>query len=70
MAFIWKYAVEMADLLGIELPQGSKDIFSIYELLPAFICALIAIIVVSLLTKAHDKEITEEYISVTNEMNK
>lgn len=36
-------------------------IFGIYELLPAFILSLIAIVVVSLLTKEPDKEITDEF---------
>ena len=36
-------------------------IFGIYELLPAFILSLLAIVVVSLLTKAPDKEITDEF---------
>ena len=70
MVFVWKYAVELADLLGIGLSQEAKDLFSIYELLPAFICAFIAIVVVSLLTKAPDKEIADEYNSVKTEMNK
>ena len=38
-------------------------IFAIYELLPAFILSLIAIVVVSLLTKAPSKEITDEFDS-------
>ena len=36
-------------------------VFGIYELLPAFILSLLAIVVVSLLTKAPDKEITDEF---------
>ncbi len=54
MIFIWKFAVR---------PLGG--IFDIYELLPAFICASIAIIVVSLLTKAPDREIVEEFESIS-----
>lgn len=38
-------------------------IFAIYELLPAFILSLVAIVVVSLLTKAPSKEITDEFDS-------
>lgn len=41
MIFVWKFAISK---LG--------GVFTIYELLPAFLCALIAIVVVSLLTKA------------------
>lgn len=39
-------------------------IFSLYELLPAFIVSSICIVVVSLLTKAPEKEIIEEYEDV------
>ena len=50
MIFIWKFGI--AKLGGI---------FAIYELLPAFIISLIAIVVVSLLTPAPEKEITDEF---------
>ncbi len=50
MVFIWKFAVK---------PLGG--VFSIYELLPAFIVSLIFIIVVSLLTKEPDKSIIDEF---------
>ena len=50
VVFAWKYLVR---------PMGGA--LNIYELLPAFICALIAIIVVSLITKAPDKEIDDEF---------
>ena len=53
MIFIWKFLVR---------PLGGA--FNIYELLPAFIVASIAIVVVSLLTPAPDKEITEEFEEV------
>ena len=53
MVFVWKFAI--AKLGGI---------FTIYELLPAFICASISIVVVSLLTKAPSKEIVEEFESI------
>ena len=53
MVFVWKYAVK---------PLGG--VWDIYELLPAFICASIAILVVSLLTKAPEKEITDEFEKV------
>ena len=48
MVFIWKYGVR---------PLGGA--WNIYELLPAFLVAIAANIIVSLLTKAPDKEITE-----------
>lgn len=51
--FIWKYLIA---------PIGG--IFSIYELLPAFIVSCILIVVVSLCTKAPEAEITEEFESV------
>ena len=54
MVFIWKYGI--AKLGGV---------LAIYELLPAFIFGLVAIIVVSLLTKAPDKEIIDEFDAVT-----
>ena len=37
--------------------------FAVYELLSAFVLSLIAIIVVSLLTKAPSKEVTDEFDS-------
>ena len=48
MVFIWKYGVR---------PLGGA--WNIYELLPAFLVAIAANIIVSLLTKAPDKEITD-----------
>ena len=53
MVFVWKYMVR---------PLGG--VWNIYELLPAFIVALIAIVVVSLATKAPSKEIVEEFEAV------
>ncbi|MGI6095539.1 MAG: sodium/proline symporter [Lachnospiraceae bacterium] len=50
MVFVWKYLVR---------PLGGA--WNIYELLPAFLVASIAIVVVSLATKAPDKEIVEEF---------
>ena len=38
-------------------------IFGVYELLPAFVLALVAIVVVSLLTKEPSKEVTDEFDS-------
>lgn len=57
MVFIWKFCVR---------PLGGK--WDIYELLPGFIAALIVIIVVSLLTKAPDKEIVNEFEEVQNKL--
>ena len=53
MVFVWKYLIA---------PMGG--VWAIYELLPAFILSGIAIVVVSLLTAAPDKEIVEEFESV------
>jgi sodium/proline symporter len=59
MVFLWKFVIA---------PIGG--IFAIYELLPAFICALVTNIIVSLVTKAPEKEIIEEYDKVKAELNK
>ena len=53
MVFVWKYGVR---------PLGGA--WNIYELLPAFIVACIAIVAVSLMTEAPSKEICDEYDSV------
>ena len=53
MIYVWKYAI--AKLGGV---------FAIYELLPAFILASVAIVVVSLLTKAPEKEIVDDFEAV------
>ena len=50
MVFIWKYLVR---------PLGG--LWDVYELLPAFIIALIMIVVVSLLTKAPEQAILDEF---------
>jgi len=50
MVFIWKYMVR---------PLGGA--WNIYELLPAFVVSFAAIIIVSLLTKAPEREITDEF---------
>ena len=47
MIFIWKFVI--AKLGGV---------FAIYELLPAFVCACIMIVIVSLLTKEPDGDVT------------
>jgi len=53
MVFIWHFLIK---------PIGG--VFGIYELLPAFICALIAIVAVSLATGKPDQEILDEYDTV------
>lgn len=53
MVFVWKYLIA---------PMGG--IWGIYELLPAFICSSIAIVVVSLLTAPPEKEIVEEFENI------
>lgn len=58
MVFAWKFGISK---LG--------GVFAIYELLPAFVAALIAIIIVSLVTPAPEKAIKEEFDSIKAEMN-
>lgn len=53
MVFVWKYCVR---------PAGG--VWDIYELLPAFIVSLIFIIVVSLITPAPAKAVTDEFDEV------
>ena len=53
MIFIWKF--------GIAKIGGA---FAIYELLPAFLCGAIAMIVVSLVTEAPGKEIEDTFDSI------
>lgn len=53
MVFIWKYLVK---------PLGG--IWNVYELLPAFVVALIFIIIVSLITKAPEEDIIKEFDEV------
>lgn len=53
MVFVWKYAVR---------PLGG--VWNIYELLPAFLVALLVNVAVSLLTPAPEKEIIEEFEEV------
>lgn len=53
MVFIWKYGI--ATLGGV---------FAIYELLPAFITGLVVMVVVSLLTPAPEKSITDTFDKV------
>lgn len=53
MVFVWKYLVK---------PLGG--VFGIYELLPAFLVGIGVTVLVSLLTKAPGKEITDEFEQV------
>ncbi len=53
MVFFWKLVL-----------NGLGGVFSIYELLPAFIFSSVCIVVVSLLTKAPSKEIEEDFEAV------
>ena len=57
VVFVWKYAIR---------PLGGA--WDIYELLPAFILSLIAIIAVSLLTPAPEKEIVDTFDAVAAEI--
>ena len=50
MIFVWKFLIA---------PMGG--IFNIYELLPAFVCATVAIVVVSLLTPAPEREVLDAF---------
>lgn len=59
MVFVWKFAVRRA---------CARTVLDIYELLPAFIIACIAIVVVSLVTKAPEKDITDVYDEVNKEV--
>ena len=58
MVFVWKLVLN---------PMGG--VFAIYELLPAFILSLIAIVVVSLCTKEPDSDLVEDFERV-KEMTK
>lgn len=55
MVFIWKFIIR---------PFGGA--WNIYELLPAFIISLLCIVIVSLVTPAPNKEITDEFELVKN----
>ena len=57
MVFIWKYLI--AKLGGV---------FAIYELLPAFVLACVAIVVVSLLTEKPDESVEATFDEVNAEM--
>lgn len=57
MVFVWKFYIS---------PLGG--IWNIYELLPAFVVSSICIVVVSLLTKAPEQEMIEEFEQVKKAM--
>lgn len=51
----------MSTILFNYLKTHVGGIFSVYELLPAFICAVIAIVVFSLLDKEPSKDMQDEF---------
>ena len=53
MVFVWKFLIA---------PLGG--VWAIYELLPAFLCSLVAIVVVSLLTPAPEKTVVQVFEEV------
>ena len=55
MVFVWKFLVR-ANFKG--------TVLDFYELLPAFVLALVVIVVVSLLTKAPEKQVTDTFDEV------
>lgn len=57
MVFVWKFLIR---------PLGG--LWDIYELLPAFIVSMLFIIIVSLITAAPDKDITDEFDEVCAKM--
>lgn len=59
MVFIWEYVIT---------PFGKSHgirVLTVYELLPAFIVALIAIVIASLLTAAPEKSVTDDFDKVS-----
>lgn len=58
MVFVWKY------LIAPNCADWGLGFLNVYELLPAFIVGVIAIVVVSLITKKPEAEITEEFDEV------
>ena len=53
MVFLWKYVI-----------AGLHPVLNIYELLPAFLVSSLCIVVVSLLTPAPDKTVTDTFDAV------
>ncbi len=60
MIFIWKFIIRV---------QFAGTVLDIYELLPAFITGLIAMVVVSLLTKAPADDVTRTFDEVKQNLN-
>jgi sodium/proline symporter len=58
MVFIWKYVI------APNCADWGLGFLNVYELLPAFVVAVIVNVAVSLLTKAPETEITEEFEEV------
>ena len=58
MVFVWKYVI------APNCASWGLGFLNVYELLPAFICAVIAIIAVSLLTAKPEKAVTDEFEEV------
>ena len=60
-----KYGAYAGIIVGgvvvLVLAQLSGGIFELYEIVPGFVCGLLAIIIVSLLTPAPSKEITDKF---------
>ena len=54
MIFVWKFVI-----------RSFGRFWDIYELLPAFIFALLVNVIISLLTKAPSKELTDVYDSIS-----
>ena len=50
-------------LVDLFWAQMSGGIFELYEIVPGFVCGLLAIIIVSLATPAPSKEITDKFDS-------
>ena len=61
MVFVWKFVIRTA---------FAGTVLDIYELLPAFVLALVVVVAVSLLTKAPEKEITEQFDEVRKSLKK
>jgi sodium/proline symporter len=59
IVFVWKYIVR---------PMGGY--WDIYELLPAFIIAILVNVFVSLVTKAPDESVTNEFDQVENQLKR
>lgn len=55
MVFLWKYKI-----------AGMADVLNIYELLPAFLTGLVINIIVSLITKAPDDQVTAVFDEIKN----